>query len=74
MRTFEINTTAFDEENFILTTELNEKEIVDVIAPIVMSERDGNGYYDNDELLVALKEAYPTRVIIMYQELNTITI
>jgi hypothetical protein len=74
MRTFEINTTAFDEENFILTTDLNEKEIVDVIAPIVMSERDGNGYYDNDELLVALKEAYPTRVIIMYQELNTITI
>lgn len=74
MRTFKINTTAFDEENFILTTELNEKEIVDVIAPIVMSERDGNGYYDNDELLVALKEAYPTRVIIMYQELNTITI
>ena len=74
MRTFEINTTAFDEENFILTTDLKEKEIVDVIAPIVMSERDGNGYYDNDELLVALKEAYPTRVIIMYQELNTITI
>lgn len=74
MRTFEINTTAFDEENFILTTDLNEKEIVNVIAPIVMSERDGNGYYDNDELLVALKEAYPTRVIIMYQELNTITI
>jgi hypothetical protein len=74
MKTFEINTTAFDEENFILTTDLNEKEIVDVIAPIVMSERDGNGYYDNDELLVALKEAYPTRVIIMYQELNTITI
>ena len=74
MRTFEINTTAFDEENFILTTELNEKEIVDVIAPIVMSERDGNGYYDNDELLVALKEAYPTKLIIMYQELNTITI
>ena len=74
MRTFEINTTAFDEENVILTTDLNEKEIVDVIAPIVMSERDGNGYYDNDELLVALKEAYPTRVIIMYQELNTITI
>ena len=74
MRTFEINTTAFDEENFIPTTELNEKEIVDVIAPIVMSERDGNGYYDNDELLVALKEAYPTKLIIMYQELNTITI
>lgn len=74
MRTFKINTTAFDEENFILTTELNEKEIVDVIAPIVMSERDGNGYYDNDELLVALKEAYPTKLIIMYQELNTITI
>jgi hypothetical protein len=74
MKTFEINTTAFDEENFILTTDLNEKEIVDVIAPIVMSERDCNGYYDNDELLVALKEAYPTRVIIMYQELNTITI
>lgn len=74
MKTFEINTTAFDEENFILTTDLNEKEIVDVIAPIVVSERNGNGYYDNDELLVALKEAYPTRVIIMYQELNTITI
>lgn len=74
MNTFEINTTAFDEENFIITTELNEKEIVDVIAPIVMSERNGNGYYNNDELLVALKEAYPTKLIIMYQELNRITI
>lgn len=74
MNTFEINTTAFDEENFILTTDLTEKQIVDVVAPIVMSERNGNGYYDNEELVVALKEAYPTKLIIMYPELSRITI
>lgn len=39
MKAFEINTTAWEEENFILFTDLTEKQIIDVITPIVMAER-----------------------------------
>lgn len=41
MNLFSVNTTAFDEENFILITTLTEQDIVEVINPIVNAERDG---------------------------------
>jgi hypothetical protein len=37
---FQINTTAWDEEDFLLITTLTEEQIVKVITPIVMEERE----------------------------------
>ena len=41
MKLFKINTTAFDEEDFFIITDLKEQDITEVIQPIVNAERDG---------------------------------
>ncbi len=63
MKAFEINTTAWDEENFVLFTDLTEGQIVDVITPIVMAEREHGKEYTNDDLIDALMKAYPNNKI-----------
>jgi hypothetical protein len=67
MKAYEINTTAFDEENLIIFTDLTESQIKKVIEPIVLSEREDGEYYDNDVLLNALVDAYPNNEIYGYQ-------
>ena len=63
---FQINTTAWEEEDFLLQTNLTEEDIVKVIQPIVMDERDNDIPYDNDLLIQRLQEAYPTSVVVHY--------
>jgi len=63
MKAYEINTTAFDEENLIIFTDLTESQIKKVIEPIVLSEREDGEYYDNDVLLDALVDAYPNNQV-----------
>jgi hypothetical protein len=70
MKAFEINTTAWDEENFVLFTDLTESQIVDVITPIVMAERKSGEYYTNDTLIDALLDAYPRSKVYAYQNNN----
>lgn len=70
MKAFEINTTAWDEENFVLFTDLTEGQIVDVITPIVMAEREHGKEYTNDDLIDALLEAYPSNKVYAYQNNN----
>jgi hypothetical protein len=72
MKAFEINTTAWDEENFVLFTDLTESQIVDVITPIVMAERKFGDEYTNDDLIDALIEAYPRNKVYAYQNNNKI--
>lgn len=67
MKAFEINTTAWEEENFTLLTDLSESQIVDVITPIVMAERKQGKEYTNDDLIDALIEAYPSNKIYAFQ-------
>ena len=63
---FQVNTTAYDEEDFLIQTTLSEEEIVKVIQPIVLDERDNDIEYDNDLLIQRLQEAYPTDIIVHY--------
>jgi hypothetical protein len=70
MKAFEINTTAWEEENFILFTDLSEKQIIDVITPIVMAEREHGNEYTNDDLIDALMDAYPSNKVYAYQNNN----
>jgi hypothetical protein len=74
LRLVNINTTAFEEEDFTLVTDLTDEEITDVITPLVEAERndeedeDESVFYNNETLVSALKEKYPTSVIIYYQD------
>lgn len=74
MRPFEINTTAYDEENFVILTDLNESQIKKVIEPIVNREREHDEYYDNDSLIDALVNAYPENQFYSYTTPKLISI
>jgi hypothetical protein len=66
LRIVKINTTAYDEEGFILLTTLSDGQIMGTITPIVEAERDGGELYDNDGLVKALKDKYPKEMVEQY--------
>lgn len=74
MRVVRINTTAYEEEDFFLMTDLTDEQIEEVIAPIVELERNDEVYYTNEELTDALIDKYPNNAIVMYTDFETITI
>lgn len=70
MRTIEvvrINTTAYEEEDFFLMTDLTEQEIDEVLTPIVELERNEIQEYDNNDLVENLELAYPSAFIKVYE-------
>ena len=66
LRIVKVNTTAFEEEDFILLTTLNDAQIKEVIIPIVEAERNDGENYDNDGLVWTLKEKYPNEIVEQY--------
>lgn len=74
MNLYSINTTAYEEEDFLILTDLSEQDIVEVINPIVNAERDGYETYTNDDLFSALKDRYPSASIQMIVEPHKIII
>jgi hypothetical protein len=74
LRLVNISTTAFSEENFALITNLTDDEITHVIAPIVESERNEDGEYDNDSLVNALVMCYPDNFIQCVIDADLLTI
>ena len=64
MNIFKIRTSSWDEESFILATQLSEKQIRSVIQPMVEEERAGDFVYVNEEYVQALRDAYPKSVIL----------
>lgn len=63
-KSFEINTTAWNEENFVIATDLTESQIVDVITPLVMRERAYGEEYSNADLVDELEYVYQDNIII----------
>jgi hypothetical protein len=74
MRIVRINTTAYEEEDFFLMTDLTDIQIEEVLTPIVELERNDEIYYTNDELTDALIDKYSNNVIVKYTDFETITI
>lgn len=74
MRVVRVNTTAYEEEDFFLMTDLTDEQIEEVIAPIVELERNDESYYTNEELTETLMYKYPNNTIVMYADFETITI
>lgn len=72
MRLININTTAFEEEDFLLLTDLNDDELYEVIMPMVNAERDGEEEYDNDMIYDALKKRYPVNLVVKFDEVEEI--
>ena len=68
MKIYQINTTAFKEEDLILLTDLTEDQITEVVNPLVMAERDGYEEYNNETLVEALEKRYPNNTIKMFAE------
>jgi len=66
LRVIEINTTAWNEENFYLLTTLSDEQITKVITPIVEAERENDSFYDNDFLVEKLNESYPNDIVTHY--------
>lgn len=64
MNIFKIKTSAWEEESFILATQLSEKQIRSVIQPMVDEERDGDFVFSNDDYVQVLRDAYPKSVIL----------
>lgn len=69
-----INTTAYEEEDFFLLTDLTEQEITEVVTPIVELERNKVKYYTNGMLVENLELAYPSAFIKVYTEFKKIEI
>jgi hypothetical protein len=57
MKFYTISTTAYEEENFTLCTDLTESQIKEIIEPIIDRERRELDEYNNNELVDALREA-----------------
>jgi hypothetical protein len=74
MKAFEINTTAYDEENFVILTDLTEIQIKKVLEPIVNREREFGEEYTNDSLIDALLDAYPEKQFYAYTTPKLISI
>lgn len=74
MRVVRINTTAYEEEDFYLMTDLTDEQIEKVITPIVELERKEIWEYTNEELTDALIDKYPNNAIVMYTDFEKIII
>lgn len=68
MKLYKVNTTAYEEEDFFLLTDLKEQDITEVVNPIVMAERDGYEEYDNATIISALQKRYPKNKITLIAE------
>jgi len=80
MKLININTTAYKEEDFMLYTSLTDDQIIKVIEPLVLAEREDlnndDVFYNNQILVRALYHAYPDEIIHDYtlDDINQITI
>jgi len=72
MRLVNINTTAFEEEDFLLLTDLNDDELYEVIMPMVNAERDGEDEYDNEMIYKALSKRFPSNIVQIFENIETI--
>ena len=60
---FQINTTAWDEEDFLLLTDLSENQVTKVITPIIKKDRKNDEITDNETLVEAIREKHPKAIL-----------
>jgi hypothetical protein len=68
MELYQISTTAYDEEDFLIVTDAPFEEIEKVLEPMVKQERENDVWYDHSDYLNALNEALPQYRILHFIE------
>jgi hypothetical protein len=67
LRLVQVNTTAYEEEDMLLITNLTDEQIESVVTPIVEQERESEEFgYDNSDLAEALRNQFPTAIVLNY--------
>jgi len=66
LRLVQVNTTAYEEEDMLLITNLTDEQIESVVTPIVERERAREFKYYNSDLASALRDRFPTAIVINY--------
>lgn len=68
MNIFKIKTTAWEEDSFILITQLSEKQVKSIIQPMVDEARENDFVFTTDDYVRTLRDAYNKSVIITYDD------
>jgi hypothetical protein len=68
MNLYQINTTAYPEEDMLLVTDAPDDAIERVLEFMVYEERKEKAWYDHDDYLNALKTALPQFTFFYYVE------
>lgn len=67
LRPVQVNTTAYEEEDMLLITDLTDEQIESVVTPIVERERESVEFgYVNNDLADALRKRFPTAIVLNY--------
>jgi len=67
LRLVQVNTTAYEEEDMLLITNLTDEQIESVVTPIVERERESVDFgYINNDLAEALRNQFPTAIVLNY--------
>lgn len=67
VRLVQVNTTAWEEEDMLLVTNLTDEQIQSAVTPIVERERESDDYgYVNNDLAEALRRQFPDNIILNY--------
>lgn len=70
LRLVQVNTTAYEEEDMLLITNLTDEQIESVVTPIVERERESEEFgYDNSDLAEALRNQFPTAIVLNYNNI-----
>ena len=69
LRIVQVNTTAWEEEDMLLITNLTDEQIESVVNPIVERERESETdefNYTNEDLVNALRNQFPSKIVLNY--------
>lgn len=67
LRIVQVNTTAWEEEDMLLITNLTDEQIESVVTPIVERERESDDFvYTNGDLASALRHQFPDNIVLNY--------
>jgi uncharacterized protein YpuA (DUF1002 family) len=67
LRIVQVSTTAWEEEDMLLITNLTDEQIQSVVTPIVERERESADFeYINNDLADALRRQFPDNIILNY--------
>jgi len=72
MNLYQINTTAYHEEDMLLVTDAPDDAIERILEPMIHAERHEDKWFDHDDYLRALETALPQFTFFYFTEPHVI--